>query len=83
MAIERHNRSDTTAARAPEAGGAAKRTDVQVADGYWSRTFQSLTNRNFRFLWLSMLLMMGGMNMQMVARGLLAWDLTGSYQMIG
>ena len=26
---------------------------------------------------------MGGMNMQMVARGLLAWDLTHSYQMMG
>jgi MFS family permease len=57
--------------------------EVMVAEGYWRRTFQSLSNKNFRFLWLSMLLMMGGMNMQMVARGLLAWDLTGSYQMIG
>ena len=85
MAIERHNRSDTTAntVSTRAVAGASKSGGVQVADGYWSRTFQSLTNRNFRFLWLSMLLMMGGMNMQMVARGLLAWDLTGSYQMIG
>ncbi|MFP6679199.1 MAG: MFS transporter [Dehalococcoidia bacterium] len=57
--------------------------EVTVADGYWRRTFQSLSNRHFRALWLSMLFMMGGMNMQMVARGLLAWDLTHSYQMMG
>jgi len=57
--------------------------EVTVADGYWRRTFQSLSNTHFRALWLSMLFMMGGMNMQMVARGLLAWDLTHSYQMMG
>ncbi|MDA1257120.1 MAG: MFS transporter [Chloroflexi bacterium] len=59
------------------------RPDEKVADGYWRRTFQSLSNPNFRYLWLSMLLMMGGMNMQMVTRGLLAWDLTGSKDMVG
>ena len=73
----------SSSAESPAAASLDKRPDVVVAEGYWSRTFQSLTNKNFRYLWLSMLLMMGGMNMQMVARGLLAWDLTGSYQMIG
>lgn len=81
MAIDRGDASES------QSGVASSRqlvvTEVMVAEGYWSRTFQSLTNKNFRYLWLSMLLMMGGMNMQMVARGLLAWDLTGSYQMIG
>ncbi len=83
MAIERPGGPDTSSASASAVPAETSRPDVKVAEGYWRRTFQSLTNRNFRFLWLSMLLMMGGMNMQMVARGLLAWDLTGSYQMIG
>ncbi|HIF13648.1 MAG TPA: MFS transporter [Dehalococcoidia bacterium] len=81
MAVDRGDASESqsgvTRSRQPVV------TEVTVAEGYWRRTFQSLANKNFRFLWLSMLLMMGGMNMQMVARGLLAWDLTGSYQMIG
>ena len=81
MAVDRADASE------PQPGVVSSRqtvvTEVTVAEGYWRRTFQSLGNKNFRFLWLSMLLMMGGMNMQMVARGLLAWDLTGSYQMIG
>ena len=81
MAVDRADASE------PQPGVVSSRqtvvTEVTVAEGYWRRMFQSLGNKNFRFLWLSMLLMMGGMNMQMVARGLLAWDLTGSYQMIG
>ena len=81
MAVDRGDASESqsgvTSSRRPVV------IEVMVAEGYWRRTFQSLANKNFRFLWLSMLLMMGGMNMQMVARGLLAWDLTGSYQMIG
>ncbi len=45
---------------------------------YFRRTFKSLKNRNFRSLWLGMLCTMAGMNMQMVARSQLAWELTGS-----
>lgn len=39
-------------------------------------TFASLDNRNFRFLWFGMLLSMGGFQMQMIARGILVYDLT-------
>ncbi|MCH8817120.1 MAG: MFS transporter [Chloroflexi bacterium] len=81
MAIERQDGSDTASARTPAVPFVAP--EVRVADGYWSRTFQSLSNPHFRALWLSMLLMMAAMNMQMISRGLLAWDLTGSYRMIG
>jgi len=81
LAIDREDTSES------QSGVASSRqrvvTEVTVAEGYWSRTFQSLGNPHFRALWLSMLLMMGGMNMQMIARGLLAWDLTHSYLMIG
>ena len=42
------------------------------------RTFSSLANRDFRFLWLGMLTMMGGVQMEMLAIGYLVYDLTGS-----
>lgn len=45
---------------------------------WYDRTFASLSNRDFRLLWLGMLAMMGGMNMQMVARAQLAWDISHS-----
>lgn len=41
-------------------------------------TFDSLKNRNFRFLVFGMISMIGGMNVQMLARSQLGWDLTGS-----
>lgn len=39
--------------------------------------------RNFRFLWLSSVFSFTGMQMQMVARALLAWQLTGSFGAVG
>lgn len=42
------------------------------------RTFASLGNPQFRLLWLGQLLLMGGVNMQMLARAFLAWELTNS-----
>ncbi|MFW6174217.1 MAG: MFS transporter [Chloroflexota bacterium] len=54
-----------------------------VATSYLGRTFQSLALKDYRNLWLSMLFMMGGMNMQMVTRGVLAYDLTNSAFMVG
>ena len=47
------------------------------------QTFTSLGNRQFRILWLGMLLLMGGMQMQMLARGYLTYDLTGSPALLG
>lgn len=43
-----------------------------------SRTFSSLAVVDFRYLWLSMLLLMAALNVQMLARGYLAWELTHS-----
>ena len=51
--------------------------------GGWRYTFSSLSNRSFLFLWLGMLAMMGGMQMQMLARGYLVFDLTGSAALLG
>jgi len=42
------------------------------------KTFDSLKNRNFRFLVFGMISMIGGMNIQMLARSQLGWDLTSS-----
>jgi MFS family permease len=49
---------------------------------FFSRTFDSLANPQYRILWTGMLLMMGAMNMQMLARGQLAWDLTDDALMV-
>ncbi|MBI4305665.1 MAG: MFS transporter [Chloroflexi bacterium] len=63
----------TTVAR-----GALRLPVPAVATSWARRTFSSLQHRNFRYLWLGMLALMGGMNMQIVARAQLAWDLSGS-----
>jgi MFS family permease len=43
-----------------------------------SRTFSSLGQSDFRHLWFGMLLLMAAINIQMLARGYLAWELTKS-----
>lgn len=47
------------------------------------RTLDSFYNREFRWFYVSMLGHMASMNMQLVIRGLLAYDLTGSYAALG
>lgn len=49
----------------------------------WRQTFSSLNNRAYLFLWLGMMAMMGGMQMQMLARGYLVYDITGSASLLG
>ena len=40
------------------------------------RTFHSLGNSAYRRFWVSLIVLMAGVNMQMLARGYLAWELT-------
>ena len=47
------------------------------------RTFDSFKNPDFRWFYVAMLGQMAAMNMQLVIRGLLAFDLTGSYAALG
>jgi MFS family permease len=47
------------------------------------RTFDSLRNKNFRWYFLSMFGVFGAMNMQMVVKGFLVFQLTGSYAALG
>ena len=49
----------------------------------WRQTFSSLQNRDYLMLWLGMMSLMGGMQMQMLARGYLVYDLTGSASLLG
>ena len=51
--------------------------------GGWRHTFSSLDNREFRFLWLGMLFMSGGMQMDFMAMGYLVYDLTSSPFILG
>ncbi|MCH9010917.1 MAG: MFS transporter, partial [Chloroflexi bacterium] len=46
-------------------------------------TFSSLSERNYLFLWLGMLGVMAGMQMQMLARSYLTYDITGSAILLG
>jgi hypothetical protein len=41
-------------------------------------TFASLSSRDYRFLWFSVVSMMAGLQMQVVVRGYLTYDLTAS-----
>ena len=69
----------------PSAGQRAQlppRTEVQPQRG-WRHTFSSLKSRDYMVLWLGMMAMMGGMQMQMLARGYLVYDLTGSASLLG
>ena len=49
----------------------------------WRQTFSSLANRDYRNLWLGMLLMMGAMQMLMLVQSYLIYDLTGSPSLLG
>ncbi len=46
-------------------------------------TFHSLRYRDFRYLWLGMVFLMMGMQMQMVVRGYLAYEITASPLVLG
>ncbi len=47
------------------------------------KTFYSLRFREFRFLWLGMVFLMMGMQMQMIVRGYLTYELTSSPFILG
>ena len=49
----------------------------------WRRTFSSLSYRNYLFLWLGILFWAGGMQIQMLARAYLVYDLTDSASLLG
>ena len=68
------------AAGTPSEAVPAPRSEVAGTKraGIWRQTFLSLENRDFRYLWLGMLLMMGANQMQLLAAGYLVFDITSS-----
>ena len=76
MAARALERSDVAAA-------ASIAESVPPKTARWKATFSSLANRDFRYLWLGMMAMMGGVQMEMVAIGYLVYDITGSPFLLG
>jgi MFS family permease len=68
---------DRTRAAAPASADAASSSPSLRS------AFSAFGNPHFRWLWTSTLTSFIGMQMQMVALGILAWDLTGSYTLVG
>lgn len=56
---------------------------TQALTAGFRRTFESLGNFNFALLWISMLFLMAGTQMQMLAQGYLAYEITGSGTILG
>ena len=56
---------------------------TQALSAGFRRTFESLGNFNFALLWVSMLFLMAGTQMQMLAQGYLAYEITGSGTILG
>ena len=82
------SRSNDASLKPPAADGAALHYPDASSrrpppSGVWRRTFDSLNNRNFLFYWLGLLALMGGMQMQMLARGYLVYEITGSGALLG
>ena len=64
----------------PQAGSSPTRAPAR--SGRWPRTFDSLQSRDFRFFWFGLLAMMGGLQMQMLARAYLVYDLERSASLL-
>ena len=72
-----------TPASAPGEDGRGVGDRPPVEPGIGERTFGSLRNRGYRLLWFSMLASFLGNQMNMVARGWLAFQITGDASAIG
>ena len=62
--------------------GASSKAGVERPGGSL-RTFDSLSDRSFRWFFASMLGWFASMNMQQLARGVIVYDMTGSYAALG
>ena len=67
----------------PASGRSAAVASQPRARGYFSTTFASLREKDYRYFWFGLIALMAAVNMQMVARAQLAWDLTESIRMVG
>ena len=67
----------------PSSPGRTPPSASEAAPRGWRATFHTLRNREFRFLWLGMLFLMFGIQMQMIVRGYLAYEITSSPFILG
>lgn len=74
-------RADTSGGRKPIRP--AQRHAPRSGGLPWRQTFSSLSHRNYLYLWLGIMAWMGGMQMQMLARAYLVYDLTDSASLLG
>src|SRR3990172_8867537 len=72
--------SSVPAAAAASALGLPRRA---LASEGWQRTFSSLSNDNFRLLWVSMLFSFTSLHMSFTAQGFLTYELTGRAKSLG
>lgn len=61
----------------------ASKTEISSPKANWRQTFSSLSSPPFLFFWLGMLGIMAGMQMQMLARSYLTYEITGSAILTG
>jgi len=73
--------ADTKSERSLEQPGKAKTPTTPTAS--WRNTFISLRHRDYLLFWLGMLGIMAGMQMQMLARSYLVYDITNSPAILG
>ena len=66
----------------PVAAPSSRPQSSSSAGSRWPRTFASLASRDFRFFWFGLVVMMAGLQMQMLARAYLAYELTGSASLL-
>lgn len=64
-------------------GSVDHEVEPPISSGRFSKTFDSLHNSNYRWLWLSMLASFIGLHMQMIARGWLVVEMTDSPLILG
>ena len=83
-AVATEPRPEGVVGAAPRAASAAVAEPRAGRGGRFQlRTFESLGDRDFRWFYLALLGQMAAMNMQMLARGYLAFDLTSSFAALG
>lgn len=75
--------SDDVGAYPPSKNALPTSINAAFEDSYFKRTFSSLSNVEFRFLWVGSLLSMGAMQMETFARGFFVYDLTDSAFLLG
>ena len=81
-------RSQSGSSMFPSSGSGDKNPDTRrslsgASGASWKYTFSSLANRDFFYLWLGMLAMFSGIQIQMIARSYLTYELTSSPLILG